>query len=145
VTPILFYPSLSRQSYLVFNFEKHRIDFESDSAFYHLNDSTFNHQNRYGRSCPECDDFISLDELNKNQTLRKSSLNFNKRNRFITTICEFNIGKIKFFESKSFDDSLTKVTIIDTSLAYLSFANQSLLKSNEYTEAEYVLQKTKSF
>lgn len=124
--------------------KKDRIAFESDSAFYHLNDSTSNHQNRYGRTCPECDDFLSLDELNKNQTLRKSSLNFNKRNRFITTICEFNIGKIKFFESKSFDDSLSKVTIIDTSLSYLSLANQSLLKSNEYSEAEYGFQKNKN-
>ncbi|MBA4240832.1 MAG: hypothetical protein C0448_08895 [Sphingobacteriaceae bacterium] len=124
--------------------KKDRIAFESDSAFYHLNDSTFNHQNRYGRTCPECDDYLSLDELNKNQALRKASLDFNKRNRFITTICEYNIGKIKFFESKSFDDSLSKVTIIDTSLSYLSFANQSLLKSNEYTEAEYVFQKNKN-
>lgn len=124
--------------------KKDRISFESDSAYYHLNDSTFNHQIRYGRTCPECDEFLSLDELNKNQTLRKASLDFNKRNRFITTICEYNIGKIKFFESKRFEDSLSKVTIIDTSLSYLSFANQSLLKSNEYTEAEYVFQKNKN-
>jgi hypothetical protein len=121
-----------------------RISIEADSAFYHLNDSTFNHQNRYGRACPDCDNFLSSSEMNQHHILRKASLKFNSRNRFITTICEYNIGKLNYLESKNFEDSLTKVTVIDTSLSYLAFAQQSLLRSSQLIEAENVLQKTKN-
>lgn len=123
---------------------KQRRDYESDSAFYHLNDNTFNHQNRYGRTCVDCDNYLALDELNKNHTLRKSSLQFNSRNRFITTICEYNISKLKLNESKPLEDSLIKVTVIDTSLAYLSFAQASLWKSAELVEVENTLQRNKN-
>lgn len=124
--------------------DKKRIDFESDSAYYHLNDSTFNHQNRYGRTCVDCDNYLALDELNKNYKLRKSSLEFNSRNRFITTICEYNISKLKLTESKPLEDSLFKVTVLDTSLSYLSFAQKSLLKSAALVEVENTLQKNKN-
>ncbi len=123
---------------------KTRIDFESDTAFYYLNDSTFTHQNRYGRSCPECDNFLGLSEINKNHSLRKASLKFNPRNRFITTLCEYNIGKLNYLESKNFEDSLSKVTVIDTSLSYLCFAKNSLFKSSYLIEAENALQKNKN-
>ncbi|MES2512683.1 MAG: transglutaminase-like domain-containing protein [Bacteroidota bacterium] len=121
-----------------------RFDIEADSAFYHLNDSTFNHQNRYGRSCPDCDNYISSSEMNQNHSLRKASLKFNSRNRFITTICEYNIGNLNYVESKNFEDSLTKVTVIDTALSYLAFAQQSLLRSSQFSEAETVFQKAKN-
>ncbi|MBI3520733.1 MAG: transglutaminase domain-containing protein [Bacteroidetes bacterium] len=118
--------------------------FECDSAFYHLNDSTYASYIRYGRPCPDCDGFLANDELNKQHILRKASLKFNPRNRFITTICEYNIGKLKYIESKAFEDSISKVTVIDTSLAYLSFAKESLLKSLQNIEIDNLLQKNKN-
>lgn len=117
---------------------------ETDSAFYHLSDSIYRSQRRYGKPCPDCDGYLALEELAKQHALRKASLLLNKRNRFMPTICEYNIGSLKYLESKKQDDSLTKVTIIDTSLAYLDFAKASLYASTQYIETDNALQKNKN-
>jgi hypothetical protein len=117
---------------------------ETDSAFYHLNDSTYASQKRSGTACGDCDGFLASEELSKQHSLRKASLAFNKRNRFITTICEYNIGSLKYNESKTYDDSLTKITTIDTSLSYLDFARASLYASTQHIETDNALQKNKN-
>jgi hypothetical protein len=119
-------------------------EFEGDSAFYHWNDTLLNAQMRYGKPCPDCDAFLGYDELQKQITLRKESLKFNRRNRFVTTTCEYAIGKLKLGESKNFDDSLTKVTILDTSLAYVDFAKASLYQSFLNIEQDHYLQRIKN-
>lgn len=119
-------------------------DFEGDSAWYHFHDSLYKTQQRFGRPCGGCDAFLGYDELNKNTTLRKESLKFNRRNRFLTMHCEYNIGKLKLVESRNFDDSLTKVTVIDTALAWHERAKGSLYQSFLNVEQDYYLQRNKN-
>lgn len=118
--------------------------FEGDSTYYHFHDSLYKIQQRYGRPCGGCDAFLGYDELNKNITLRKESLKFNRRNRFLTMHCEYNIGKFKLVESRNFDDSLTKVTVIDTALAWNEHAKASLYQSFLNIEQDYYLQRSKN-
>lgn len=118
--------------------------FEGDSAYYHFQDSLYKTQQRFGRPCGACDGFLGYDELNKNISLRKESLKFNKRNRFLTMHCEYNIGKLKLLESRNFDDSLTKLTVIDTALAWHDRAKASLYQSFLNIEQDYYLQRQKN-
>ncbi len=118
--------------------------FEGDSAYYHFHDSLYKTQQRFGRPCGACDGFLGQDELNKNINLRKESLNFNRRNRFVTMHCEYNIGKLKLLESRNFDDSLSKVTVIDTALAWHDKAKTSLYQSFLNIEQDYYLQSNKN-
>lgn len=124
--------------------EKTVRDFEGDSAYYHFHDSLYKTQQRYGRPCGGCDGFLGYDALNKNLNLRKESLKFNRRNRFVTMDCEYTIGKLKLVESRNFDDSLTKVTVIDTALAWHERAKGSLYQSFLNIEQDYYLQRSKN-
>lgn len=118
--------------------------FETDSAFYYLTDSAYIKQQRRGQSCGDCDNDVFMDELNKNTHMRKKSLAFNPRNRFITSLCEYNIGGIKFEESKPLEDSLAKVTMLDTSLAFMQHAKNSLWQALRNIETENYLQALKN-
>lgn len=118
--------------------------FECDSAFYHLTDSTYKTQERYGRPCPDCDSYLGFKEPDKQQALKKASANCNPRNQFIAMLCNYSIGNIYFNESKQFDDSLSKITIIDTSLAYLDQAKENLKRSFTNIETDFELQRTKN-
>jgi hypothetical protein len=119
-------------------------DFECDSSFYHLNDSTYASQNKQGRTCPDCDNDLRLDILNKEFHLRKQSLEFNPRNRFVTSLCEYNIGCLKFEESKKYEDSLTKITLLDTSLAFFQYSKNSLMQAAKNLSVNQYLQTTKN-
>jgi hypothetical protein len=119
-------------------------DFETDSAFYHLNDSSYVNQNRVGQICSECDYDVSLDELNKYHYLRRQSFNFNKRNQFITSLCEYKIGSINFNNSADVLDSLPKITLLDTSIHYLQKAKASLRASYRNVDIDFLLQKNKN-
>ncbi|MBA2613531.1 MAG: hypothetical protein H0U95_16320 [Bacteroidetes bacterium] len=119
-------------------------DFEMDSLYYHLNDSSYVGQSRSGRSCPECDYDLSLDDLNKQHYLRNQSLKFNKRNRFITSMCEYFIGNINYRRSFDQEDSATKVAFFDTSVVYLQNSKGSLKQSYKNVDIDFILQKSKN-
>ncbi|MCC6370595.1 MAG: hypothetical protein IT236_06315 [Bacteroidia bacterium] len=119
-------------------------EFEGDSAFYYLNDSSFAHQNRQGRTCVECDAEIYMDALNWSLNMRKRSLKFNPHNRFITSACEYCIALVKFNAAKKAKDSLTKVTLLDTSRTLLNEARASMRQSVLNLRANYVSQKDKN-
>jgi len=119
-------------------------DFEKDSLYYHLNDSSYVGQNRSGRPCPDCDYDLSLDELNKQHYLRKQSFKFNRRNRFISSMCEFSIGDINYRKHFEQEDSLTKVTLLDTSIVYLQNSKNSLKQCYKNVDIDFTLQKSKN-
>jgi len=119
-------------------------DYEGDSAYYHFHDSLYHVQQRYGRPCPGCDAFLAYDELNKNISLRKEGLLFNRRNRFASMICEYNIGTLKLIESRNVEDSLGKVTLIDTAMAWEERARASLYQSALNIEQDFYLQRNKN-
>lgn len=119
-------------------------DFETDSAFYHFTRDTLIHQQRYGVVCPDCDADIAHNQLNRNYHMRKKSISFNPRNRFVTSTCEYCIAKIKYKEAKVAEDSLTKMTLIDTSRAYIKYARESLKQGGLGARNNFMLQKEKN-
>lgn len=118
--------------------------FESDSAFYHLSDSTYKRQKRYGRYCGECDAFFSSNELSKNIILRNESFKNNPRNLFVNVLCNYNISNIKFNESKLFEDSLTKISLLDTAIYFNRMVKNNLRALFTTIETESELQKDKN-
>lgn len=112
--------------------------FESDSAYYHLNDSVYIKQKRGGRTCPECDNYFSLDEMNKEKQMRKNSLAFNKRNKFVLWLCDYNISDIYYNKAIPENDSLKKISLIDSSLTHLYNGKNELYQCllNVHAEAE---------
>lgn len=119
-------------------------DYEGDSAYYHFHDSVYRFQERYGRACPDCDGFISYNELNKHLNFRRESLKFNRRNRFATMISEFGVGRLKLLESVPVEDSLSKVMLLDTAMAWEERARQSLYQSALNIEEDFYLQRNKN-
>lgn len=121
---------------------KQRLVFENDSAFYHLDPDI--ETARGGKPCPDCDAALALDPFNKYIKLRQESYEFNKRNKFISSHCEYNLGMIYFKNSGEKTDSLAKVSLLDSSILYLEHARQSQKLAIKFNEADYILQKTKN-
>lgn len=112
--------------------------FETDSAFYYLNDSVYIKQKREPRTCIECDNYFSLDQMNKEKQMKNNSYHFNKRNKFITWLCNYNIANLYYEKSVPETDSLTKISLIDSSLANLNNCKSDLYQClyNVHTEAQ---------
>lgn len=118
--------------------------FECDSAYYHLNDSIYIKQERQARTCIDCDNYFSLNEMNKQKQMKENSFVYNKRNRFITWLSNYNIANLFYNKGILAEDSLTKVSMLDSSLMYFSTSRTDLYQclSNVRTECE--LQRTKN-
>jgi hypothetical protein len=76
--------------------------------------------------------------------LRNKSLKVNKRNRFVTSLCEHNIGAIYFNNSAEIMDSVPKVALLDTSINYLQLAKLSLKTCFNNVDVDFLLQKNKN-
>jgi len=118
--------------------------YECDSAFYHLNDTVYKKQIRTGRVCPNCDSELGMDPMSWNYHMREKSRRLNPRNLFIASMCEYNIACLKFEEAKKAEDSLSKVTLLDTALAFLDHSTASLNQSYLNVVEEYILQTSKN-
>ena len=119
-------------------------EFETDSAYYHLNDSLYIKQIRYGRPCSDCDTYFTLEEMDKQKQIKKNGFNFNKRNRFITWLSNYNIAELFYNKSLPETDSLTKVSLIDSTLTYYANAKNDLYQCISNVETSYNLQETKN-
>ncbi len=118
--------------------------FEQDSAYYHLTETVYSVQQRQGRACPDCDYDLSLDPLNKQHYMRKRSLAFNRRNRFITSLCEYRIASILLHKSREVDDSAQKIGLLDTATVYLQHSKTSLRTSFRNIDFDFQLQGAKN-
>lgn len=119
-------------------------DFECDSAFYDLSAYDYETQQRRGWSCSGCGNDLSLSPMEKNLHMMKQSSALNPRNRFITSLCEYNIGGLKLEESLPVEDSLAKVTLLDTAMAFMEHARLSLWHAMRNIGTEHYLQTSKN-
>ncbi|MBL0330653.1 MAG: transglutaminase domain-containing protein [Bacteroidetes bacterium] len=103
--------------------------FETDSAFYHLDDSTFVNQDRQSRHCGECDSYFALDPKTKQKEMKHNSWEFNPRNHFVPWLANYNLGNIFYTESIPINDSTTKIQCIDSALSYYDMARNDLKQS----------------
>lgn len=118
--------------------------FEKDSAYYYLTDSTGRDQVRGGRDCPDCDTYVDLTEAGKLKLLGKNSHLFNKRNAFISTNCDFMLGKESIINALAESDTLNKIKHIDTALVCLSHSQKDMMACKKAISLESSLQKKKN-
>lgn len=123
---------------------KHIREFETDSAYYYLCDSVYAKQERTGRHCSDCDSYFSLDAMSRQRQMKANSFAFNRRNRFVTWECNYNIADLFYRKSIPETDSLTKVSLIDSSMMYLSSSKNDLYQSILDVSTECYLQKAKN-
>lgn len=100
-------------------------EFERDSLFYFLNDSLLKHQERKGKSCVQCDSVYALNLQNRFIALNEHSLKFNPNNRFITSYCNEELGKINI--QKSIRSGSEKLHYADSSVAYFNEAVSEIM------------------
>lgn len=118
--------------------------FETDSAYYHLNDSTYVDQERQSRTCVECDTYFSLDEKTKQKQMKQNSWEYNPRNHFVPWLANYNIGNIFYTESIPMTDSTSKIQSIDSALTYLNMARNDLKQCSRDITKEHQLLRTKN-
>lgn len=119
-------------------------DFETDSLYYHLTDSSYTGQNRVGSVCNECDHDLALDALNKKYYLKDRSFMLNSRNHFITSLCEYEIAEINYSNGKTAAESLSKISHLDTASVYFQSSVNSLKYCSKNIDTDYTLQKKKN-
>jgi hypothetical protein len=120
------------------------VDFEKDSAYYHLSKEQLENQKRSGRNCGECDDYFRLDQMQKTVQLKKNTQEFNKRNRFMTALCNHEIAEMFYKQSIPVTDSATKVMLLDSTITYLQTSKADLQQSSRYVSKESTQQRAKN-
>lgn len=119
-------------------------DFEADSSFYHLDNTTYAAQTKEGKLCPACDYDISLSQQEKKDYLKQQSFILNPKNHFITASFDYEIADINYKKMVSEDDSLTKSRLIDTTSFYLQSTLKNLRSSSGSVKTDFNLQKKKN-
>ncbi len=121
-----------------------RNTYEKDSAYYFFNETTLKTQNRVGVSCPSCDTYVSSDDFTKTKTLREETKRLNNRNFFMPSYCEYKIALHYNNQAELANDSLTKVSLLDSSMLYYSLMKQNIRKAYKTVDEEFVLQTAKN-
>lgn len=119
-------------------------DFECDSAFYHLTEASYADQKAEGVACEACDSSLVTDREQKLKTLKEKSSQSNKRNRFITSYCEFLLGDFYQTAAAGVSDSAERLRLLN--LAWINFTEcgQSLNQCKKNIEMDYKLQQQKN-
>ncbi|MFL5762554.1 MAG: transglutaminase domain-containing protein [Bacteroidia bacterium] len=118
--------------------------FENDSAYYALNDSSYESQQRHGTACAGCDLYLSSDEMTKQKLMKHNSWEFNPRNHFVPWVCDYTISDLFYKQSLPLTDSASKIQQIDSALVYLATAKDDLKKCSRDINKESQLQRLKN-
>lgn len=121
-----------------------RNDYEKDSAYYYFDETTLKEQNRGGVACTSCDTYVSNDDFARVTTLRHETKRLNNRNYFMPSYCEYKIAEYYRGQAELTDDSLTKVSLLDSSILYYSVMKQNTRKAYKTVDEEFVLQTAKN-
>ncbi|MBK6985134.1 MAG: hypothetical protein IPH32_10440 [Bacteroidetes bacterium] len=117
-------------------------EFEQDSAFYYLTDSTYKNQERKGEACSDCDDYYNSGTQKRLEILNDNSARFNPNNKFITTLCDDELGKNIYVKSLYATDN--RLSVADSSVLSYQHAitNMALSRNNMVKYFKY--EKTKN-
>lgn len=117
---------------------------EIDSAFYHYNLSDLPKHKSEGKFCDDCNKFLTLKEVEQFHEVKKRSFDFNRRNRFVTSLYNYKIARLNFSEALQEKDSAGKIAFIETSLLYIGLDKIELSNCVKNLRIEYNLQKKKN-
>lgn len=119
-------------------------NFETDSAFYFLTDSSLKFQNRSGTPCLECDQEITLNQYKRWDLIKRNSFTTNNRNLFIQGVANYYQADSKHQESYTEADSANKVNLIDTAIFHYELVKILSKKNQVNVELDFILQKSKN-
>ncbi len=117
---------------------------ETDSAWYHFNDSMLKVQQRQGFPCPECDHYAELNMKQRWAGISSRSIAFNPHNHFIVTLAEKQLGSINYAQATSERDSLARLLFLDSAFINFDHALQSLRQTKTDLKSYLVMQKNKN-
>ncbi len=117
-------------------------EFEQDSLFYYLTDSTLKKQNKNGKICPECDAYYEKNFQGKLVTLNHNSSEFNYNNKFITTYCNEELGKILFLKSLNTSDN--RIRFADSAVSYYQSSLNDIIISRKNMDKFVKYEKSKN-
>ncbi len=119
-------------------------NFECDSAFYHLTKNMYKNQQRLGVVCEACDSALFRSREESLTILKEKSLQSNRRNRFITSYCEFGLGAYYLDQVVKTRDSLSQVGLVNSALINFERCGESLKQCKKNVETDFLLQKKKN-
>lgn len=120
-------------------------DFSGDSSYYYLFQTLNDGQSRQGVNCSMCDSYLALDNLSKHRHVKKESFENNPKNNVMLWHTNFGIAKEIFAQADLAQDSLTKVSLLDTSLAYLGLAKEHLYRNFSDVFTDWQVHNTKNY
>lgn len=118
--------------------------FETDSAYYNLDMNAYPVQHRRPGYCHSCDEAYARNGIPKWKQLKSSSIAFNNKNRFMPSLCDYNIADLFYQESIPQTDSLTKISLLDSALSYLAGMKTELRRCTANATTDNTLQRTKN-
>lgn len=117
-------------------------EFEQDSLFYYLTDSILKNQSKDGKICPECDAYYEKNVQGKLEALSHNSSEFNFNNKFITTYCNEELGKILFVKSLNTVDN--RVGFADSAVSYYQNSLNDVIVSRKNMNKFFKYEKNKN-
>jgi hypothetical protein len=118
--------------------------FETDSAYYYRTEKSYINQHREGRYCEECGGYFSMSPMEKELNMIRKSSQLNKRNHIIISLSDGNICDLYYRESIPIEDSLEKVTLIDSAILFAQCAKNELYEFRRGVMDETNMQKSKN-
>lgn len=119
-------------------------DFRKDSTYYYGIDSYFKNQHREGRTCIECDDFLSLDSLQKAHYLIKLGKEILPQNSLLSAESEMNVAEIYSGKFNKETDSTAKMAFYDSTLNYINLSKKDYREGIPVNVREYRFQSAKN-
>lgn len=119
-------------------------ELELDSAFYHQDSLAMINKRGEGVFCDDCNKFLAINEKEKYKKTKHESFRFNRRNRFVTSLCNYNLAHLNYIDAIAAKDSATKITLIDSTLMYLKLDKQDLAQCIANLNTDIKLQRIKN-
>lgn len=119
-------------------------EFRKDSTYYFGIDSYFKNQHREGRTCIECDDFLSLDSLQKEHYLIRLGKENLPQNSLLSAESEMRVAEIYKGRFSQENDSTAKMALYDSTLNYINKSKKDFREGKPVNSREYRFQSAKN-
>ncbi|MFA7272629.1 MAG: transglutaminase domain-containing protein [Crocinitomicaceae bacterium] len=119
-------------------------EFSDDKAYYFRTGAEYENMSRIGQTCIACDDLIMLDSIEKIKRHISSNLVSNKNNHFLPGVANLELAQLFYQTMLQKEDSLQKISYIDSTLQYLEESKKEFIKSKPNNSKVFSFQNKKN-
>lgn len=119
-------------------------EFRMDSTFYYGIQQQFHSQQREGRICIECDDFLAYHELKQAKEQIKRAKEYLPQNPFEAARAEMKVATTYYKEFAKEKDSIAKMNLFDSTVFYLKQSRTDFSASRKPASREYLYHSKKN-